>query len=95
MKVRLRHGTDISRTRRGPHRLTSIPATGAESMADMVSAAKLACTSLRLHAAVINTLLPLMPVVQREKMGYSLTFLSSSFSKTLLFYAEAPSAENI
>ena len=54
-----------------------------------------ACTSLRLHAAVINTLLPLMPVVQREKMGYSLTFLSSSFSKTLLFYAEAPSAENI
>ena len=61
-----------------------------------------ACTSLRLHAAVINTLLPLIPVVQGEKMGYSLTFLSSSFSKTLLlfsktllFYAEAPSAENI
>ena len=42
-----------------------------------------------------TALLPLIPVVQREKMGYSLTFLSSSFSKTLLFYAEAPSAENI
>jgi hypothetical protein len=57
--------------------------------------------SRRLHVASAacrghqQALLPLIPVVQREKMGYSLTFLSSSFSKTLLFYAEAPSAENI